>query len=111
MSWIKDPECRQKPSPCVMSWMLSNIYNNRIQDCHLFKECKEKYWEEQKVDVNKTAPSPPSKLSLHIETISKTEGLKALLYQVQNSVKRVITYASMSVNKTEMKYPVHKLEF
>ena len=83
----------------------------RIQDCQLFKECKEKYWKEQKVNENKTAPSLPSKLSLYIETISKTEGLKAVLYQVQNGVKRVIAYASRSVNKTEMNYPVHKLEF
>ena len=53
---------------------------------------------------------PPSFL-LHIETISKTGGLKAVLYQVQNGVKRVTAYASRSVNKTEMNYPVHKLEF
>ena len=84
---------------------------HRMQDCHLFKECKEKYWKEQKINKNETAPSPPSKLLLHIETISKTEGLKAVLYQVQNGVKRVIAYASRSVNKTEMNYPVHKLEF
>ena len=84
---------------------------HRIRDGHLFKECKEKYWKEQRVNENKTAPSPPSKLLLYIETISKTEGLKAVLYQVQNGVKRVIAYASRSVNKTEMNYPVHKLEF
>ena len=28
MSWIKDLECQQKPSSCIMSWMLSYIYNN-----------------------------------------------------------------------------------
>ena len=82
-----------------------------MQDCHLFKECKEKYWKEQKINKNETTPSPSSKLLLHIETISKTEGLKAVLCQVQNGVKRVIAYASTSVNKTEMNYPVHKLEF
>ena len=37
--------------------------------------------------------------------------MKAVLYQVQNGVKGVIAYASRSVNKTEMNYPVHKLEF
>ena len=103
----------KKPSLCW--WCKGKVPHDRaqhgIQDCHLFRECKEKYWKEQKGNENKTAPSPPSKLSLHIEFISKTEGLKAVLYQVQNGAKRVIAYASRSVNKTEMNYPVHKLEF
>ena len=46
-----------------------------------------------------------------MHTDSSLEGLGAVLYQVQNGVKRVIAYASRSVNKTEMNYPVHKLEF
>ena len=91
--------------------VLHDRAQHRIQDCHLFRGCKENYWKDLKGNKNKTAPSPPSKLSLHIETISKTEGLKAVLYQVQNVVKRVIAYASRSVNKNEKNYPVHKLEF
>ena len=46
-----------------------------------------------------------------MHTDSSLEGLGAVLYQVQNGVKRVSAYASRSVNKTEMNYPVHKLEF
>ena len=65
-----------------------------------FSKSKVKYWKEQKIK-NETAPSPHSKFLLHIETISKTEGLKAVLYQVQNGVKRVIAYASRSINKTD----------
>ena len=84
---------------------------HRIQDCHLFKECKEKYWKEPKFNENKTAPSPSTKLSLYVETISKTEGLKAVLYQVQNGVKRVKAYVPRSINKIEMNYPVLKQEF
>ena len=46
-----------------------------------------------------------------INTDSSLEGLGAVLYQVQNGVKRVIAYASRSISKTEVNYPVHKLEF
>ena len=82
-----------------------------MQDCHLFKECKGKYWKEQTINNDETAPSPPSKFLLHIETVSKTKGLQAVLYQIQNGVRRVIAYAPRSFSKTEMNYPVHKLEF
>ena len=45
-----------------------------------------------------------------MHTDSSLEGLGAALYQIQNGVKRVIAYASRSLNKSEMNYPVHKLE-
>ena len=54
---------------------------------------------------------PNYKLPFILHTDSSLEGLGAVLYQVQKGVKRVIVYASRSVNKTEMNYPVHKLEF
>ena len=54
---------------------------------------------------------PNYKLPFILHTDSSLEGLGAVLYQVQNGVKRVIAYASRNVSKTEMKYPVHKLEF
>ena len=54
---------------------------------------------------------PNYKLPFILHTDSSLEGLGAVLYQVQNGVKRVIAYASRSVSKTEMNYPVHKLEF
>ena len=54
---------------------------------------------------------PNYKLPFILHTNSSLEGLGAVLYQVHNGVKRVIAYASRSVNKTEMNYPVHKLEF
>ena len=54
---------------------------------------------------------PNYKLPFILHTDSSLEGLGAVLYQVQKGVKRVIAYASRSVNKTEMNYPVHKLEF
>ena len=38
-------------------------------------------------------------------------GLRAILYQVQDAVEKVISYASRSLTKSEAKYPVHKLEF
>ena len=54
---------------------------------------------------------PNYKLPFILHTDSSLEGLGAVLYQIQNSVKRVIAYASRSVSRTEMNYPVHKLEF
>ena len=54
---------------------------------------------------------PNYKLPFILHTDSSLEGHVAVLYQVQNGVKRVIAYAYRSVNKTEMIYPVHKLEF
>ena len=38
-------------------------------------------------------------------------GLGAVLYQVQDGVEKVISYASQSLTNSEAKYPVHKLEF
>ena len=38
-------------------------------------------------------------------------GLGAVLYQEQDGVKKVISYASQSLSKAEAKYPIHKLEF
>ena len=38
-------------------------------------------------------------------------GLGAILYQVQDGIEKVISYASRSLMKSEAKYPVHKLEF
>ena len=35
----------------------------------------------------------------------------AVVYQVQDGQKRVITYASRSLSKSERNYPVHNLEF
>ena len=54
---------------------------------------------------------PNYKLPFILHTDSSLEGLGAVLYQIQNGVRRVIAYASRSVSKTEMNYPVHKLEF
>ena len=38
-------------------------------------------------------------------------GLGAVLYQVQDGIEKVISYARRSLMKSETKYPVHKLEF
>ena len=38
-------------------------------------------------------------------------GLGAVLYQEQDGVKKVISYASQSLSKWESKYPINKLEF
>ena len=46
-----------------------------------------------------------------LHTDASVLGLGAILYQVQDGVKKVISYASRSLTKSEMKYPVHKLEF
>jgi hypothetical protein len=37
-------------------------------------------------------------------------GLGAVLFQVQDGLKRVIAYASRGLNQSESKYPAHKLE-
>ena len=52
---------------------------------------------------------PDYKLPFVLHTDSSLEGLGAVLYQIQNGVKRVIAYASRSLNKSEMNYPVYKL--
>ena len=38
-------------------------------------------------------------------------GLGAVLYQEHDGVKKVISYASKSLTKSEAKYPIYKLEF
>ena len=46
-----------------------------------------------------------------LHTDANRDGLGAVLYQVQEGQKRVITYASQSLSGSERNYPVHKLEF
>ena len=46
-----------------------------------------------------------------LHTNASLLGLGAVLYQVQDGVEKVISYASRSLTKLETKYPVHKLEF
>ena len=46
-----------------------------------------------------------------MHTDASVLGLGAVLYQVQDGVEKVISYASQSLTKSEAKYPVHKLEF
>ncbi len=51
------------------------------------------------------------RLPFILHTDSSTEGLGAILYQVQVSETRVIAYASRAVSKSEANYAPHKLEF
>ena len=46
---------------------------------------------------------------LHTDT--SVLGLGAVLYQVHESVEKVISYASRSLTQSKTKYPAHKLEF
>ena len=47
-----------------------------------------------------------------LHTDASLEGLGAVLYQEDNEgIKRVISYASRSLSKSEKNYPAHKLEF
>lgn len=54
---------------------------------------------------------PDYTLPFVVHTDSSTSGLGAILYQVQDGHKRVVSYASRSVSKAESNYPAHKLEF
>ena len=49
--------------------------------------------------------------SFKLHTDVSVLGLGAVLYQEQDGVKKVISYASQSLSKSKSKYPVHKLEF
>ena len=46
-----------------------------------------------------------------LHTNTSMLGLGAVLYQLHESVEKVISYASRSLTQSETKYPVHKLEF
>ena len=46
-----------------------------------------------------------------LHTDASTEGLGAVLYQVQEGQERVIAYASRGLRNSEKHYPAHKLEF
>ena len=46
-----------------------------------------------------------------LHTEASVLGLGVVLYQVQDGVEKVISYASRSLTKSEAKYLVHKLEF
>ena len=46
-----------------------------------------------------------------LHTDASGDGLGGVLYQVQEGKQRVIAYASWSLPRSEMNYPVHKLEF
>ena len=44
-----------------------------------------------------------------LHTDASVLGLGAVLYQEQDGVKKVISYASQSLSKLESKYAIHKL--
>ena len=46
-----------------------------------------------------------------LHTDASVLGLGAVLYQEQDGVEKVISYASQSLSKSESKYPIHKLGF
>ncbi|MCG8044919.1 MAG: RNase H-like domain-containing protein [Candidatus Thiodiazotropha endolucinida] len=46
-----------------------------------------------------------------LHTDASSEGLGAVLYQVQDGHKKVIAYASRGLRNSEKHYPAHKLEF
>ena len=46
-----------------------------------------------------------------LHTDASVLGLGVVLYQVQDEVEKVISYASQSLKMSVAKYPVHKLEF
>ena len=46
-----------------------------------------------------------------LNTDASILGLGAVLYQEQDRVEKVISYASQSLSKSESQYPIHKLEF
>ena len=50
-------------------------------------------------------------LPFKVHTDASTNGLGAVLYQIQEGVDRVVTYASRSLKPSEKNYPAHKLEF
>lgn len=50
-------------------------------------------------------------LPFELHTDASQIALGAVLYQMQGGVKRVISYASRNLTKSERNYPAHKLEF
>ena len=46
-----------------------------------------------------------------LHTDASTTGLGAVLYQTQDGIDRVVSYASRSLKDSEKNYPAHKLEF
>ena len=86
------------------------------------QSCKSQFvWTEKQLKAFNTLKEklmhPPilayadSRLPFKLHTDACTTGLGAVLYQRQDGIDRVVTYASRSLKASERKYPAHKLEF
>jgi len=103
--------------------LLGGIQNRRKRKGPKLKVINKVPWKwenEQEVAFEKLKQlliSPPIlgyadySLPFELHTDASKLGLGAVLYQEQNGVKRVISYASRSLKCSETNYPAHKLEF
>ena len=85
------------------------------------KKSKEWKWEQEQEDtfnrLKELLTSPPIlaypefQKPFELNTDASGKGLGAVLYQIQNSKKKIIAYASRSLSRPEKNYSAFKLEF
>ena len=111
--FVKDFACIAQPLNELMPTPVKKTRKKHVQKPWVWGAEQQHAFDQLKAILS----SPPIlgyanyKQPFELHTDASADGLGAVLYQLQEGQKKVISYASRGLNRAEKNYPAHKLEF